>query len=96
MNINKLWKKYAHVYCTEANAVSMDKQGFTEAIGEILSNPVEAEVSRPICSKCKQSIIDVWDQYEKFEYKTIIGKMKIIYCCLACQIIISLEKDEVC
>ena len=51
------------------------------------------EENEPICQKCKQSIDDVWNRFERFEYRTIIGKIKAVYCCLDCQIAMSLEKE---
>jgi len=46
-NIDELWEKYAHVYCTEAKDVTMDKYGFIQAIAEIISIPLDAEVGMP-------------------------------------------------
>ena len=47
MNINELWSKYAFVNIEDLDGVKntlMTKEAFTQALGEIISSPVEPEV----------------------------------------------------
>ena len=40
----------------------------------------------PICNICKKPISNAWDTYERYTYKTISGRIKVVWCCFSCQL----------
>lgn len=52
MNIEELFGKYAKFYVTHADLPLISLENFTQAIAEIISNPVEAEVKQVACGNC--------------------------------------------
>lgn len=41
---------------------------------------------KPICNICKKPIENAWAEFEKFSYKTMSGEMKVVWCCIDCQL----------
>ena len=95
MNIDELWKKYR----TEHNNgfgftwQSMSKKSFTEAVGEIISNPVEAEVMQKIAEglikEFENYLLDIknCEEIKNLKYKTDIDFASLLFRIIAKRII---------
>ena len=62
MNIDELWDKYSTKKTFSGSRIywqTMDKESFTQAIAEIISLPVEAQVILP-CPFCANEKIRTW------------------------------------
>lgn len=87
MNIDELWNKYATLYKNILlnGDTLMTKKSFTEAIGEIISLPVEPEVSKKFAETIKNAIEQLTFMKLLLNHQGESASKKEINNCLGCK-----------